>query len=358
MARPRRRTFIEAAAVRAWPVSDHFDGKRFYNPTVPGGYAPTLASIVRMLCEPWSRWPRTVENNHRAQPNANLAADDIAITFINHATFLIQTGGIAILTDPVWSKRVSPVAWAGPRRARNPGVPFEDLPRIDLILLTHNHYDHLDIATLKRLRRSFSPTIVVAAGDARVVGPLGFEDLRELDWWNETTIGEELKITFVPAQHSSARGLRDRQRSLWGGYVIHSRGSRIYFSGDTGYSTHFSDIKLRLGSPDIAMLPIGAYEPRWFMQPIHMNPSEAVRAHGDLGARHSIAMHFGTFQLTPEAIDQPLIDLRDALLQSGLSDQEFATLREGETRVYRTGPQPACETDANATTISHNSRAL
>jgi L-ascorbate metabolism protein UlaG (beta-lactamase superfamily) len=184
------------------------------------------------------------------------------------------------------------------------------------------------------LRQAFSPAVLCAAGDARLVGPLGFTDMRELDWWGETAIGDELKITFVPAQHSSARSLLDRQRSLWGGYAIWNRGRLVYFSGDR-YSRHFSDIKARLGSPDIALLTIGAYEPRWFMQPIHMNPAEAVRAHGDLGARHSIGMHFGTFQLTPEPINQPQADLAVAFAQSGISNGEFVTLDEGETRIYR-----------------------
>jgi L-ascorbate metabolism protein UlaG (beta-lactamase superfamily) len=324
-----------AGPARAWPMSDHFDGRRFFNPTLPGGFAPTLRSIFKMLRAPRRRWPRSVDNRGVPQLDATLAIDDIAVTFVNHATFLIQIGGMAILTDPIWSERASPFTWTGPRRVRKPGVAFDDLPKIDLVLLSHNHYDHLDLATLKRLRETFSPTVLVAAGDARLVGPLGFADMRELDWWDETPIGAELNITFVPAQHSSARGLFDRQRSLWGGYVIESRGRRVYFSGDAGYSKHFSDIRSRLGSPDIALLGIGAYEPRWFMQPIHMNPAEAVRAHGDLSAKRSIGMHFGTFQLTPEAIDQPQADLEAALSQSGISVGEFVTLDEGETRIYR-----------------------
>jgi L-ascorbate metabolism protein UlaG (beta-lactamase superfamily) len=328
----------DAAAGRAWPISDHFDGSRFFNPTLPGRSAPALGSVLKMLREPRSRWPRSVENKGVPQLNMTLASDDIAVTFVNHATFLIQIGGVAILTDPIWSERASMLRWAGPRRVRQPGVAFDDLPKIDLVLLSHNHYDHLDLATLRRLRQAFSPTVLVAAGDARLVGPLGFKDMRELDWWDETPIGEELRITFVPAQHTSARGLLDRQRSLWGGYVIQSRGRLTYFSGDSGYSKHFSDIKLRLGSPEIAMLGIGSYEPRWFMEPLHMNPAEAVRAHGDLGAKHSIGMHFGTFQLTPEAIDQPQTDLKAALSQSGISHREFVTLHEGETRIYRMPP--------------------
>ena len=177
--------------------------------------------------------------------------------------------------------------------------------------------------------------MLVAAGDARVVGPLGFPEVRELDWWDDLPVSRALKITFVPAQHFSARGLFDRDRSLWGGYMIESHGRFVYFGGDSGYSTHFSDIKSRFGPPDIAMLPIGAYEPRWFMQPIHMNPAEAVRAHRDLGAKQSIGMHFGTFHLTPEAIDRPQAELKAALDASGTPDREFVTLDEGETRIYR-----------------------
>jgi L-ascorbate metabolism protein UlaG (beta-lactamase superfamily) len=331
----KRPSSNDAAAARAWPISDHFDGRRFLNPTLPGRSAPALRSVFKMLREPRSRWPRSVENKGVPKLNVTLATDDIAVTFVNHATFLIQIGGIAILTDPVWSERASMLRWAGPRRVRKPGVAFDDLPKIDLVLLSHNHYDHLDLATLRRLRQTFLPTVLVAAGDARLVGPVGFKDMRELDWWDETPIGEALKVTFVPAQHTSARGLHDRQRSLWGGYMIESRGRLIYFSGDSGYSKHFSDIKSRLGSPEIALLGIGAYEPRWFMEPLHMNPAEAVRAHGDLGAKHSIGMHFGTFQLTPEPIDQPQADLEAALAQRGISDGEFVTLLEGETRIYR-----------------------
>ena len=320
---------------RARPISDHFDGQRFFNPTLPRGFEPTLWDVFKMLREPRSAWPRSVENKGVPQLDATLGIDDIAVTFVNHATFLIQIGGVAILTDPIWSERASPFRWTGPRRARQPGIAFDDLPKIDVILLSHNHYDHLDLATLTKLRQAFAPTILFAAGDARLVAPLRFNDMRELDWWDETRLGSTLKVTFVPAQHSSARGLRDRHRSLWGGYMIASRDRLVYFGGDSGYARHFSDIRSRLGSPDIALLPIGSYEPRWFMAPIHMNPAEAVRAHRDLGAKQSIGMHFGTFQLTPEPIDQPQADLKVALLQSGISDREFVTLHEGETRIYR-----------------------
>jgi L-ascorbate metabolism protein UlaG (beta-lactamase superfamily) len=323
------------AHAKAWRLSDHFDGGRFFNPTLPKGGSPTLRSVVKMLREPRSRWPAWVENKGGPRLDAKLAADDVAITFVNHATFLIQAGGLAMLTDPVWSKRASPFRAIGPKRVRAPGVAFENLPAIDLVLLSHNHYDHLDVATLTRLLQRFAPTVLAAAGDARLVGPLGFEDVRELDWWDEIQINDALKVTFVPAQHFSARGLFDRRKSLWGGYMIESRGRRVYFGGDTGYASHFADIKARLGAPDIAMLGIGSYEPRWFMQPMHMNPAEAVRAHRDLGARQSIGMHFGTFQLSAEAIEQPQADLALALRADGIPESAFVTLHEGETRIFR-----------------------
>ncbi len=320
---------------KPWPPSDHFDGKRFFNPTLPKDFTLSRRSTLKMVREPRSRWPAWVENKGVPRLNETLGANEVAITFVNHATFLIQTGGTTILTDPVWSERASPFRRIGPKRVREPGVAFEDLPTIDIVLLSHNHYDHLDIATLTQLRHRFAPIVLAAAGDGRIVGPLGFKDVRELDWWEEIEFNDTLKVTFVPAQHFSARGLFDRQQSLWGGYMIESRGRRVYFAGDTGYSTHFSDIRNRLGSPDIAMLGIGAYEPRWFMKPIHMNPAEAVCAHRDLGSRQSIGMHFGTFQLTAEKIDQPRKDLTRALSEASISETEFVTLDEGETRICR-----------------------
>ncbi len=315
------------------PPSDHFNGKIFFNPTYPTP-APGVRRIARMLREPRAPWPKFVRNTGVPRLHEKLASGAAAITFVNHATFLIQFAGKTILTDPIWSLRAGPVWPLGPRRVRKPGVAFRDLPRVDIVLLTHNHYDHLDLPTLRRLNRAFAPTVLFAAGDRRLVGPLGFPTTYELDWWDAVTIGDALTITFVPAQHFSARTAWDRQHSLWGGYVIEHRGARIYFEGDSGYSPHFADIRARLGAPDIAILGIGAYEPRWFMTPMHMNPEEAVRAHRDLGARHSIGMHFGTFQLTAEGIDQPKIDLAAALAAHKIPDGEFITLAEGETRIY------------------------
>jgi L-ascorbate metabolism protein UlaG (beta-lactamase superfamily) len=288
-----------------------------------------------MLCEGRSRWPDRVENKGIPTLHEPLQHDDIAVTFVNHAAFLIQINGITVLTDPIWSERASPVHWAGPKRVRDPGVTWEALPPIDIVLLSHNHYDHLDIATLGRLRDRFDPIMLVAAGDGRIIEPLGIRQLHELDWWDSFTLNEQCRVTFVPTQHFSARSVFDRQKSLWGGYMIEVSGRRIYFSGDTGYSVHFAEISRRLGCPDIALLGIGSYEPQWFMKPVHMNPAEAVAAHRDLGAKYSIGMHFGTFQLSAEAIDQPLLDLALALKEQGIAESAFVTLEVGETRIYR-----------------------
>jgi L-ascorbate metabolism protein UlaG (beta-lactamase superfamily) len=279
-------------------------------------------------------WPSFVRNEGLPQLHEKLGDADVAITYVNHATFLIQMPGVNILTDPIWSKRASPFRWIGPRRVRNPGVALDELPKIDVILISHNHYDHLDLATLKKLSQKHSSKVFVAMGDKKLVESAGLRDVRELDWWEDAQINSELKITFTPTQHFSARGLFDRLRSLWGGYMIQSAGRRIYFGGDSAYSTHFSEIKERLGSPDIALLGIGAYEPRWFMKPMHMNPQEAVQAHLDLGSNLSIGMHTGTFRMSAEAFDQPKQDLKTAIQKMGISNLAFTTLQEGETRIF------------------------
>ncbi|WP_084030914.1 MBL fold metallo-hydrolase [Bradyrhizobium paxllaeri] len=326
---------IRVRAPKTWPVSDHFDGQRFHNPTLPTGFAPTFSSAMKMIFDKRSRWPAAVENASVPRLRAMCGTNDIAITFVNHATFLIQCKGLNILTDPIWSMRASPIQWLGPKRVREPGMAIDDLPRIDLILISHNHYDHLDIGTLRCLQQKFSPIVLVAAGDGELVRSIGFTNICEFDWWEELQIRPGCKVTFAPTQHFSARGIRDRQRSLWGSYLIQDGDRRVYFGGDGGYSTHFSDIKRRLGTPDVAMLGIGAYEPRWFMSPMHMNPAEAVQAHQDLGATQSIGMHHGTFQMSAEAIDRPLVDLAAAIRMAGIDETSFITLREGETRIYR-----------------------
>ncbi len=316
-------------------VSDHFDGRKFFNPTLTDQFSPGLADIYRMMKEGRPDWPDSVENLGSPRVDEPVAPGDLALTFVNHVTFLIQFHGLNILTDPVWSTRVSPLSWVGPKRVRAPGIPLEDLPRIDVVVISHNHYDHLDLATLKELERRFSPTVLAPLGDRKLLESIGVGEVHEMDWWQSMETGDDTTITFAPAQHSSARGLLDRDKSLWGSYFIRSGENSVYFGGDSGYSTHYADIRQRLGAPDIALLGIGAYAPRFFMKAIHMDPADAVLAHTDLKAGLSIGMHHGTFQLASEAFGAPEAELAEALAQRGISPDRFITLEEGETLAIR-----------------------
>jgi L-ascorbate metabolism protein UlaG (beta-lactamase superfamily) len=305
----------------------HFDGRRFRNPNGANGKPFWL--VPRMLLTPRSRWPALVPVEPRRPPPAG--PDDVVVTFIGHATFLIQVGTTALLTDPVYVERASPVSFAGPRRVRAPGVRFDELPAISLVLLSHNHYDHCDLGTLRALERRFHPQLVTPVGNGRLLHRGGgIRKVEELDWWQRAGTAP-LQVTLTPAQHFSARGPFDRNRALWGGFLIEARGRRILFAGDSGYGPHFREIGARLSPIDLALLPIGAYEPRWFMKDIHMNPAEAVQAHLDLGARRSIGMHFGTFQLTPEGIDEPVRELGKALQQRGVPAEQFRPADVGES---------------------------
>jgi len=287
-----------------------------------------------MLLTRRTPWPSRIPVEPRRPPSGG--PDDVVVTFVGHATFLIQVAGINLLTDPVYSERASPVSFAGPRRVRAPGVRFDDLPTISLVLLSHNHYDHCDLGTLRALDRRFQPRLVTPIGNSRLLRSAGIRQVDEIDWWQSASAAP-LPVTLTPAQHFSARSMFDRNRALWGGFLIEAGGRRILFAGDSGYGPHWREIATRLGPFDLALLPIGAYEPRWFMKDIHMNPAEAVQAHLDLGARQSIAMHFGTFQLTPEGFDEPVRGLATALRQRGVSAEQFRTVDVGESVFVRPG---------------------
>jgi len=314
-------------------VSDHFDGRRYHNPGRAG--ARSLWQVIRWALTRRKRpWPRWVDDPPRPAPPPRVAAHEIAVTFVNHATFLLQLGGVNVLTDPIWSERASPVQWAGPRRVRRPGVAFEQLPPIDVVLVSHTHYDHLDLPTLLRLERRDAPRIVTGLGNRRFLNRRGLAKVEELDWWQTFSFRDSVRFTMTPAQHFSRRGLFDHNATLWGGFWIEYGAKKLFFAADTAYNGHFREIRERLGSPDVALLPIGAYEPRWFMAAAHMNPEEAVQAHLDLGAALSVAMHFGTFQLTDEPIDEPVRALRESLARHGISDGTFRVLEFGETLVH------------------------
>ena len=306
--------------------SDHFDGKRFVNPN--GAAVQPFTAVPRMLLTRRTPWPARVEEPPRLPPRLDGA--DAVVTFIGHATFLIQTTAGNVLTDPMYSLRAGPLNIFGPRRVRPPAVLFDDLPPISTVLLSHNHYDHCDLPTLRMLAQRFDPVVVTPIGNGRLVLSAGIRRVEELDWWQSAQL-PTVPITLTPAHHFSARGPFDRNRALWGGFILALAGARIFFAGDTAYAPLFHDIRQRLGPVDLALLPIGAYEPRWFMQSVHMNPAEAVQAHVDLAASHSIGMHFGTFQLTWEGIDDPLHALKQALDARAIPQSHFSTLGFGES---------------------------
>jgi len=314
------------------PTTDHFDGHRFFNPHAPAG--KTLAELLR-----WQRtrhrapWPEHLDDPPFPPPGRT-AADRISATFIGHSTFLVQLGGVAVLTDPVWSQRSSPIPFLGPRRVRRPGQCLATLPAVDLLLVSHNHYDHTDLPTLRLVQARWAPAVVTGFGNARHLAKAGIRSALELDWW-QSTQHAGARITYVPAQHFSSRTPFDRNRSLWGGFVVEAGGAAVYFAADTGYCPYFAEIARRFPRIDLALLPIGAYEPRWFMRQHHMNPREAVRAHLELRPRRSIGMHFGTFQLTDEAIDAPVAALRQAQADAGVAHGDFDILGFGESREYQ-----------------------
>jgi L-ascorbate metabolism protein UlaG (beta-lactamase superfamily) len=313
-------------------VSDHFNGRRFSNPL--GAASRSFIDVPRMLAEPRTPWPRRVDVVPQRPPALDGAR--VVVTFIGHSTFLIQTAAGNILTDPMYSDCAGPFNLVGPRRVRQPGVRFEDLPPIALVLLSHNHYDHCDRPTLAKLARRFDPLVVTPLGNGALFRKEGLRRVEALDWWQSSTISP-LRVTATPAQHFSARTPFDRNRALWSGFMLEADGATIYFAGDTGYAPLFREVRQRLGAPDLALLPIGAYEPRWFMRIVHMDPNEAVQAHLDLEATHSIAMHFGTFRLTSEGIDAPVRVLEQACQERQVPADRFRVLPFGGSLRLGTG---------------------
>jgi N-acyl-phosphatidylethanolamine-hydrolysing phospholipase D len=270
-----------------------------------------------------------------------------ALTWVGHASVLVQASGLNVLTDPVFSERASPVQFAGPKRAQPPGVSLADLPPIDVVVISHNHYDHLDRAAVVSLneRAKGATLFLVPLGIKPWMASLGITNVVELDWWDTHAVKPratglaDVVFHFTPVQHWSARRVGDRNQTLWGGWAVMGADFQWYFSGDTGYSADFVETRRRLaplqqgGGFDIALIAVGAYEPRWFMKDQHVNPAEAVQIHKDLGARRSVGVHWGTFSLTDEPLDQPPRDLAAARLAQGVADDDFFLLKIGETRL-------------------------
>ncbi len=314
------------------PPSDHFDGKKFFNPGLgpEKGFFDLLKWQIFGERKPWPKFVDDVSPVKVSPPKEG----HYKVTFINHATLLIQIGDLNILTDPLWSDRTSPVSFVGPKRKRIPGINFEDLPRIDIVLISHNHYDHLDIESLIKIARVHKARFLVPLGDKALLESAGISNVEELDWGESRTFSK-VRINFEKAAHWSGRGIADRYHSLWGSHVIEFEKVKIYFAGDTGYHTHFKEIGAKYGAMSLALLPIGAYEPRWFMKQAHMNPADAVMAFEDLKASAAIGMHFGTFQLTDEGINDPKEDLKKALDEQGLSLDRFHVPFNGQVFEFK-----------------------
>jgi L-ascorbate metabolism protein UlaG (beta-lactamase superfamily) len=288
-----------------YPFSDHWNERRFFNAhrSARGFLGEFLGWRRTRVARPW---PESLPLQPRPDPPHRAPEGRVAVTFIGHSTFLIQTSTAAVLTDPVFTTHAGPFGRFGPRRVRPPAFSIGQLPTVDAVLLSHDPYDHLQPSSLRALRRRFKPTFVTTLGLGRFLRWRGLRRVIELDWWASATPVADVEITCLPAQHFSARGVHGRNRTLWSGFLLRSAGRVIYFAGDTGYAGLFKEIGRRLGGIDVALIPIGGYEPRRLMKLAHVNPDEAVWMHLDLRARISIAMHFGTFRLSDEGIDEPV----------------------------------------------------
>lgn len=313
------------------PVSDHFDGRRFFMADRP--FPHGASAILRKLREPFpARWTVPAKPPLFDTPPREVSGDLLRLSFVGHATMLIQTEGLNILTDPWWSQRASPFSWLGPRRVVPPGVAFESLPPIEIVLISHSHYDHMDVPTIRRLVDEHDPVFIVPLGNDALIRRI-HPDARTmaLDWGEAAQIRPDVTIGAEPMHHWTARTPFDRNTSLWAAFVLSTPSGRTLFVGDSGYGdgVYFHPLRKRFGRFRLAILPIGAYEPRWMMAYSHMDPREAVQAFEDIGAVHAVAHHFGTIQLTDEAIDAPAAGLAEALAEKGIDPERFRALRPG-----------------------------
>ncbi|MDO8696213.1 MAG: MBL fold metallo-hydrolase [Pseudomonas sp.] len=313
------------------PVSANFDGQRFHN--IHPKAHKSLGSVLKWQLNrpPQQQWVAQAGPAVAPEVPRRVLGDELRITYINHATLLIQQHGLNILTDPLWSQRASPFEFIGPRRHHPPGLSLDQLPPIDLILVSHNHYDHLDLYSLRQLAERFPQAqVVTGLGNAGLIRECGHSRITELDWWQSLPLNDALTLHAVPAQHWSARARHDTNRSLWLGFVLESAEGPVLFPGDSGLGPEFGLIQQRFGPLRFAALPIGAYAPRWFMRDNHMNPDDAVQAHQQLASQCSMAIHFGTFNLSDEEQFAPTQELTQALLARQVPAAQFRAPKPGE----------------------------
>ena len=326
-------------------ISDHFDGKKFFNPSdqTPHeksvfGYFLSKRAYEKTHGKPVWKSDEVIANNAflQAKPAIKIDDDSIAATYVGHSTFLLQLEGINILTDPIWSDRASPISFLGPKRIKAPGIKFEDLPKIDLVLISHSHYDHMDLPTIKLLKNHSNPKFLLGLGSCNYLNKIKGLDLDcvELDWNEKFYFSEKLIVNFLPAKHWSKRSFFGANAMLWGAFAIESKAGKIYFAGDTGYGEHFKEAFENFGEFDLALLPIGAYKPQDFMIKNHISPKQAVQAHFDLGAKNSIAMHYETFQLASDNFLDPRNELEIAKKEKKLTDK-FNLLAVGNSQIIK-----------------------
>lgn len=312
-------------------VSDHFDGTRFFDPEKK--YNKTFWQFLKWQCSKKSTpWPSRIEVAKYDTPLAKVFGDELRVTYVGHVTFLIQTQGLNILTDPVWSERASPVSFAGPKRVIDPGIRLEDLPPIDVIWISHNHYDHLDIATIQQLWKYHHPRIITPLGNDAVIHSYDKTIAVETyDWGEEVVISDTVTFHLSPMQHWSARGVLDRNKALWAALTIATKGGNIYFIGDSGYGEgrYFKRDKAKFGTFRLALLPMGAYEPRWFHEDMHMDPADMLKAHNDLGQPYTIPSHYDVFKLTDEGFGDAGKGLQQAMQTQQIGDK-VKVLQVGE----------------------------
>lgn len=309
------------------PISDHFDGEKFVNQDKKRetNYLKLFYWLAFRESGFWADWYPDIE---KAVPQKYVGNGNLKVTYINHASVLIQFDSINVLSDPVWSDVVTPVKPFGPERRRPNGIEFQDLPPIDVVIISHNHYDHLDIPTLNKLKEKFNPKILFPLGNMPLFKDYGFTNVQEMDWWDSISIKNK-KFTFVPARHFSNRGLVDRNTALWGGYVMETAKEPVYFAGDTGFGMHYEQIKEKFGDMRFSILPIAPIEPRWFMQEVHQDAEEAVLSHISLNSKKSMGIHFGTFRQAEDNMDDPVKQLILSLEKHNISKRAFILPRHG-----------------------------
>ena len=318
--------------------TEHYNGSQFYNPE-PMRETSFMGFLKWQFTREQAKWPDELPTRQPGKPVARVTGDELVITMVGHATVLIQTAGLNILTDPIWSERASPLSVFGPVRRKPPGIAYADLPKIDVIVISHNHFDHMDLPTLKVLWERDQPKIIVPLGnDTILMDNIAGIEAVAVDWGQSVEVGPEVRVIATPVQHWSRRGAFDQNKALWAGYLIDAPGGNIFFSGDTGLGTGWwvDEVKTLARQPiRMALLPIGAFLPRWFMAPVHIDARQAVDIFRKLEAHAALGIHWGTFPMADDGPTQALAELQAARASIGIAPDVFRTLEPGASWVVK-----------------------